>query len=180
MKNLHTEDGFTLIELMIVVAILAVLSAVAIVAYTKWIRSAREAEAQSILSDIRIKQEAYRASFREYAESGLTGPAWSPNNSKPDSAAINWTSTANANVSSAWAQLGLTPSGKHFYFRYIIEAGAPGDVPVVFVDRNIPNASDFWFGARAVGDLDEDGECEGFEIYSASDLIHRVDTVACP
>ena len=178
--------GFTLIELMIVVAILSILAAVAVVAYSKWIRSARSAEAQSVLSDIRIKQEAYIASFRQYAGKSGSWDGWAPNSTDPTSSAVTWSDPPAANAkeaTKAWKQLGIMTSGRHFYFRYYIESGVPGTGPVKFTGRDIDSTKEFWFAARAVQDLDDDGKCEGFEIYSQSDQIHELkpaDSKFCP
>jgi Tfp pilus assembly protein PilE len=174
---------------MIVVAILSILAAVAVVAYTRWIRSAREAEAQSILSDIRIKQEAYITSFRQYAggpsaHNGLSWDGWAPKKSDPTQNAVLWADEATAAATSAWMQLGIFNAGKHMFFRYYIEAGNPTDAPsTIFSGRGINSGTEFWYAVRAVQDLDGNGKCEGFEIYSQGDLISELKPEAanlCP
>lgn len=51
--------GFTLIELMIVVAIVAILAAIAYPAYTESIRKGRRAEARTALAELLQQQERY-------------------------------------------------------------------------------------------------------------------------
>ncbi|HEY2746705.1 MAG TPA: prepilin-type N-terminal cleavage/methylation domain-containing protein [Polyangia bacterium] len=67
--------GFTLIELMIVVAIIAVLATIAGTAYRRYMDSGRTAEAMSMLGEIRSKEEAYRAEFNAYAGWSLNSEA---------------------------------------------------------------------------------------------------------
>lgn len=65
--NLHSEKGFSLIELMIVVAIIGILAAVAIPAYISHFRKARQADGIHRLMDIKTAQEKYYALNDEYA-----------------------------------------------------------------------------------------------------------------
>lgn len=59
--------GFTLIELMITVAIVAILAAVAYPAYTSYVRKGYRAAAQSYLMDVAQKQTQYLLDNRAYA-----------------------------------------------------------------------------------------------------------------
>lgn len=61
--------GFTLIELMIVVAIVSILLAVAIPSYNSQMRKSRRAEAKQILSDMQLQQEKWRSSHATYGTS---------------------------------------------------------------------------------------------------------------
>ena len=61
--------GFTLIELMIVVAVVAILASIALPAYFGSVRKARRAEAVSALSAVQQAQERWRANSPTYAAS---------------------------------------------------------------------------------------------------------------
>lgn len=58
--------GFTLIELMIVVAVLAILAAVAFPAYTNYIQRGKITEATSSLSELRLRAEKWFSDNRTY------------------------------------------------------------------------------------------------------------------
>lgn len=58
--------GFTLIELMITVAIVAILSSVALPSYTRYISSSRITEATGALGTLRVRLEQYYQDNRNY------------------------------------------------------------------------------------------------------------------
>ena len=77
-----TQLGFTLIELMITVAIIGILSAVAYPSYTQYIVRANRSAAQSFMFAVNNKQEQYMLDARKYAagstalvDMGMTVPA---------------------------------------------------------------------------------------------------------
>lgn len=65
--------GFTLIEMMVVVAIMAILLAIAIPAYQKYVLRANRAEGVSLLNEAAAREERYYASNNVYAvdDSGI-------------------------------------------------------------------------------------------------------------
>lgn len=68
--------GFTLIELMIVVAVVAILAAIVVPSYQKYVRQARRADVKAFLTDLQMRQERWRAerpSFATAAELGVAG-----------------------------------------------------------------------------------------------------------
>lgn len=63
------QRGFTLIELMIVVAVIGILAAVAYPSYLDQVRKARRAEAQATLLNIGAKQQQNLLDMRSYRSS---------------------------------------------------------------------------------------------------------------
>jgi type IV pilus assembly protein PilE len=67
------ERGFTLIELMIVVAVVAILAAVAYPSYQDHIARGQRSQGQQLLSDIAQRQEQFLLDGRRYATAFGTG-----------------------------------------------------------------------------------------------------------
>jgi type IV pilus assembly protein PilE len=61
------RNGFTLIELMIVVVVIAIITTIAYPSYTGHVRKARRATAQAALADIGAKEQAFLLERRAYA-----------------------------------------------------------------------------------------------------------------
>lgn len=65
------NHGFTLIELMIVVAVVAILASIAYPSYSSYVRKSRRAEAVSALAQLQQAQERWRANNATYAANSL-------------------------------------------------------------------------------------------------------------
>jgi type IV pilus assembly protein PilE len=65
-RSTRTLLGFTLIELMIAVAIVAILAAIAIPAYTRYTLRANRTVAKTALANIATQQEQYYIDYRTY------------------------------------------------------------------------------------------------------------------
>jgi type IV pilus assembly protein PilE len=67
MKSLKRTNGFTLIELMIVVAIIGILAAIAYPSYQDSVRRGNRSAAQSFMLTVANKQQQYLLDARQYA-----------------------------------------------------------------------------------------------------------------
>ena len=107
-KTWGEPQGFTLIELMIVVAIVAILSAVAYPSYIKYVARANRSAAESFMLEVANRQERYLVDARQYAPDLPTLNATVPTTVSP-----NYTITiSNVTTSPPGYLINATPLGK--------------------------------------------------------------------
>ena len=88
------NKGFTLIELMITVAVISILAAVAYPSYQEHVRKSRRAEAQSVLMNIGTRQQQMLLDTRSYAATSAA-----LNVAVPPQVTANYTITVSAPAS---------------------------------------------------------------------------------
>lgn len=167
-KPLHAGDGeggFTLIELMITVAIIAVLALLAGVGYARYIRTAKTGEATAMLNAIKGAEESYKAETYKYLDvSGVPGgtsmPAYYPTSSPNDQRA-NWNPAGcvGTPICANFVKLNISSDNTSagVYYRYGVTAGSATGSTFTFDGRAYPAANDPWFVVKAIGDLNNDG-----------------------
>jgi len=153
LKRLRDSKGFTLIELMIVVAIIGILAAVAVPAFMKYMKRARTTEAAPNLKKIFDGAKGYFEKGAVVNRVGVVQPHTFP-------APVAITPTADCCGQGAdrchdsdwtdltWAAVGFEISDPH-YFRYR------------FFSSGVGTAAAFTAGAHA--DLDCDGDMSTYE-----------------
>jgi len=109
--------GFTLIELMIVVAIIGILAAIAIPNFLRFQLRSRSTEGRINVAAIRTAQESFRAEFNTY-QPAVLAPA-----SLPGSVKIAFTDPGAAG--SNFNSIGWRPEGQ-VYFQYESTTGCSG------------------------------------------------------
>lgn len=63
----HSQEGFTLLELVVVVLVMAILAAIAMTQYGRYAYRGRRADGKEILMRVANAQERYYATFNKYA-----------------------------------------------------------------------------------------------------------------
>src|SRR5688572_18430282 len=100
--------AYTLVELMVVVAIIGVLAAVAVYGMRRYIHASKTAEATSMIANIRAAEEAYREETFKYL--GLTDfSGWHPVQN-PSGKVYSW-GFDNGEISQVFIKLGVQPTG---------------------------------------------------------------------
>ena len=152
MHTRRSKTGFTLIELMIVVAILGILAAVAIPSMIRYLRRAKTSEALDKLHAIYRGSHTYATGERGgRGIGGLTLPPQFPLSQLPTPAVppagIKQVDPVGTWDTPTWFALDFNVADPHYYsYEYASGAGAPRA-----------------FTARALGDLDGDGLQSTFE-----------------
>jgi len=125
LRNRKGKKGFTLIELMIVVAIIGILAAIAIPNFLRFQLRAKSSEGKTNIAAIRTAQESYAAEFNGYVSSNATVPGSVPTTSKVAFA-----------TSGGFVDLGWAPEGE-VYFNYQVTATTAGNAYNVGAQANI-------------------------------------------
>lgn len=172
--------GFTLVELLTVVAITGILATVAFASLRKYVSSARGAEALAVVQSIRAAEERWRAEHMTYLDvsaSGLWFPR-DPRDAPNTEQAFFYPPGSTAHIDNPlWLQLRPTIAGP-VRFGYMVNAGAPGtDMTAAATEGPAvtwPEATDNWYVIQAIGDADWDGD---LSYYRASSLDNEVFSV---
>jgi type IV pilus assembly protein PilA len=175
-KLLKKKSGFTLIELMIVVAILGILAAVAVPAFLGYMRRAKTAETTVNLNNMFKLAASYYESPRNPRGAQLaTGfnlcvvPSTGLEPATPGSSKQQF----NDKVSVTWVDLGFTISDM-VLFSYSLDADALGASANCVLNGELVTPNSNVYTMRANGDLDDDGTMSTFELAVRGDTNNQL------
>ena len=158
--NHRRKHGFTLIEMMIVVAIIGLLAAIAIPSFQNYQFNAKRGEAYNNLAALVKSQKAY---FHEHG-AYIGVPLAEPGNTQGTLPQQNKRSVAE--LEAAFASVGWTPDGDVFY-----DYDAAGMGVANGVGNDSPSCSDpGTLTLTAYGDVDGDGSAALIVYYQPDEL----------
>jgi len=164
---MKSEKGFTLIELMIVVAIIGILAAIAIPNFLSYQKKAKTSEAKTNLGAIRTCEESYRAETENDVYLSCTA---SPAASVPDSNKVAWIDAGN------FGTIGFAPSG-NVYYQYAVQTFAASQAALADgfagAATGVAVAPSLGFKATASGNLDADATTQIYGVTDAGSNVAR-------
>ncbi|MCL4229405.1 prepilin-type N-terminal cleavage/methylation domain-containing protein [Candidatus Dependentiae bacterium] len=158
---MEVRKGFTLVELMVVVAIIAFLSLIAVPNFMRYLAKAKRIEAYMNLSSLCLAQKTYFAEHGTYSSQlqGADGIGWKPE--------------------------GYKGGGKQesFYYTYGFPGAEgqnhfTGKLETALSDLSSAYANKEGFMAYAVGDIDGDGEPDVLAIDQHNNITIVKDDLA--
>lgn len=157
--RLRRDAGFTLIELMIVVAIVAILSTLAVVGYRKLIMSSHTSEATHMIQGIRVAQETYHSETGSYAAISTSLDATMCPAHAIQPSKVPWNPACSGGLQ-AWSTLPVHSDGPVLFY-YATMAGPSSVTPTMpsgmAVTPTMTAITSDWFTISAKADNDNDG-----------------------
>ncbi len=171
------KRGFTMVELLAVIAMIGVLAAISTLGYRKYVNTAATADAKAVISAIRVAQESYRAETMRYLDCGANWYPYDPAGLVVGAEAkYHWSQPTHPN-SDCWRQLNVA-NDSPTRFGFITRGRGAGEAPFALVNvyDNAPTlpaapAEPFYI-VEARGDADNDNNVSRFIASSFTGEIY--------
>jgi prepilin-type N-terminal cleavage/methylation domain-containing protein len=169
--------GFTLIELMVTVAIVAVLAVIGVYSVRRYLLSSATAEPMELINSVRAAEESYKDETFGYLNVGTMGSYYPFGSTLPASQKKKaWEGGAPSGDETNWKTLGVQPSTV-VQFGYACVAGKGDGVPrqsdlKTSIDLKYPASAGDWYVVRAAADRDGNGVPAIFVGSSFTDQIY--------
>ncbi len=184
-RSHRSEQGFTLVELAVVVCIVGVLAVLAVVGYRRLITSSHLSEATGMVNGIRVAQESYHAETGAYysisaslvwpsGASGVTNASSGCPSQAPGNFKTGWQPACPSAGTAQWANLPLhVDSAVMYTYTTVADSSNPG------VNLTMPSGLTMtatapageWYTVTAAGDPDGDKAFSGVLGTSVSNQL---------
>jgi type IV pilus assembly protein PilA len=148
--------GFTMVELLAVVAMVGILAAIAMVGYQRYLNASKTGDAKAIIGAIRIGQENYRAETLRFLPISANLTDYYP--AQPDGKRRHFHNPSHGKYTE-WMMLNV-PTDSPTTFGFAVVAGGPGEampVPSTQEKPTWPTTTESWYVIQAAGDQNNNG-----------------------
>ena len=185
------QDGITLLELMVVVAIVGILAGIAIFMFTRHVQKARSSEVAAIFAEMKLREEAFKLENEEYLSTGEDDDDYFPTDTPPGENPQTYDLADSSEPPEpqdakypgpSWVTLKMKPEKSELYCVYVAIAGAANEIGIAGPkaqadfdfggDIAVPAAA--WYYLMAECDFDGDGTTSKYFTYSENSNTSKV------
>jgi prepilin-type N-terminal cleavage/methylation domain-containing protein len=172
----RVQRGFTLIEMMIVVAVIAILAAIAVPAYFSQSRKSKaSSEVSAMFAEMSTKEEQYKVEKGGYWGSAISTAGQSSSATCPSPLpSATLTSTSSCVTSTDWTTLHINPPDTKVWCQYTITVGPSTVTPTPAGFTMLSDGTAFapitsWYYILATCDMDGSSTTNSTYFISSAD-----------